>query len=225
MKLFKLLFASTLLVTTMAQADILEDMDSLGGNDVLLEKANALQPDKQVSVVQNRIVDRRFRHEFSPELNYVVGGDAYVQTTNVGLSYNFHITPKFSVGAKYFYSFNELKDEGQNVIDNSGYIPDMDWPKHTYLGMLSYYPFYGKFKFFGNNVVHFDFYMTGGAGQVVLKSGSTMTYAGGGGIGLWLSKHLTSRFEVLYQRYNSARLTGDKTMNVVSLGLSVGYML
>ncbi|MEM7646476.1 MAG: hypothetical protein AAF203_06180 [Pseudomonadota bacterium] len=67
---------STLFFAQAAFADIMKDFDSLGGNDVLINRAKVLQPDKNVKVVQNRTVDRRWRNEFSAGYSNVMGGEA-----------------------------------------------------------------------------------------------------------------------------------------------------
>lgn len=236
MKQFFLL-ATLILSVQPSFADILKDFDSLGGNDVLLEKAQAIQPETRIEVVQDRVVKRRFRHEFSPEANSVIGGDAYLKTNNVGINYQFHINAKWSIGLKYNYAFNSLTAEGDAVINelseltkdkNSdiAFIPEIDWPKQSYMGVVNWYPVYGKVNLHDLGVVHFDVYMLGGYGQVDLKSGNNQTtWTAGGGVGFWLSQHLTTRFEMRYQTYTTKRFTGEKAMDLTVAGFSLGYML
>ncbi|MBX9768540.1 MAG: hypothetical protein K2X47_14800, partial [Bdellovibrionales bacterium] len=96
MNLF-LILALALAGSVNASADdgILEDFDSLGGNDVLLERARSLNPTSTVSIVQERVVDRRMRFEISPEIGRTLGGDSYQTTHRFGGNLNFHITPKW----------------------------------------------------------------------------------------------------------------------------------
>lgn len=208
-----------------AQADIMEDFDSLGGNNILLDKAKSLEPDKDIQIVQNRVVRRENRHELSPEASMVLGGDSYLSTNFTGLSYNYHLNPRWSLGARYGYASNRLRSEGKNLIDQMGFIPDLDWPEHLVMGHLTYYPFYGKFSFFNSGIVHFDFYATLGAGNMITKTDSSMTYTGGVGIGLWISQHLTSRIEFRYQNYESQRKTGSSSLDLTVATFSLGYMI
>lgn len=208
-----------------AKADIMEDFDSLGGNDVLLEKAQALNPETKIEIVQGRIVDRNFRHELFPEYGNVLGGDAYLNSQYLGVNYNFHINPRWSVGLKFNNYMNELGSEGKNLIKQFGYIPEMDWPKQSYMGVFNYYPMYGKFSFFGKGIVHFDFYLLAGYGNIELKSGGSPALTAGGGIGFWFSQHLTSRLEVRYLNYTSQRFTGSADMKLTVANFSVGYLL
>lgn len=209
---------------------LMKDFDSLGGNDVLLEKAKALNPEAQIRIVQDRVVVRRNRAEFAPEFSSVLGGDAYNKTTNLGMNLQYHITPQWSVGLKYNYSFNQLRPEGENLlsdvsIDGKARIPDIDHPKQEALVLVNWYPIYGKMNLYELGVVHFDIYAIAGAGQVELKSGMTPSYTGGAGLGLWVSQHVTTRFELRYEGYTAKRFNGDAMMNTTVAGVQVGYLL
>jgi outer membrane immunogenic protein len=210
--------------------DLLKDFDTLGGNDVLLEKAQALNPEAQIRIVQDRVVTRRNRFEFAPEFSSVLGGDAYNKTSNLGLNVNYHITPQWSVALKYTYSFNTLRPEGENLltdvsVDGKARIPDIDYPKQSGMLVVNWYPIYGKMNLYELGVVHFDIYAIGGAGQVELKSGYATNYTGGAGLGLWVSQHLTTRFELRYEGYTAKRFNGDTNMNTTVAGVQVGYLL
>lgn len=213
-----------------AHADILQDFDTLGGNDVLLDKARALQPEMSVGVVQSRIVNRKRRLELSPEYSNVLGGDAYNNTQNIGFNAHYHFTPQWSVGVKYNYSMNELRPEGEHLIKDSTtlgktLVPEIDYPKQQYMALVNWYPIYGKMNLYDLGVSHFDIYALAGVGQVQLKSGDASTWTAGGGLGLWLSQHLSTRLELRHQSYTAKRYTGDVNMNVTVAGVQVGYLL
>ncbi len=231
-KLFKKI-AFTLIAVAGLQAeaaDLLQDFDTLGGNDVLLEKAKALNPDAQIRVVQDRVVNRRRRVEFSPEFLAVLGGDAYNSTQSLGLNLHYHFTPQWSMGLKYSYAFNKLRPEGEYLIadtsvDGKARIPEIDWPKQEAMVLLNWYPIYGKMNLYDLGVAHFDIYAVVGGGQVELKSGPTTSYTAGGGIGFWVSQHLSTRFELRYQGYSAKRFSGETAMNTTVGGIQIGYML
>ena len=65
--------------STARAADLMKDFDSIGGNDALLDRAKALNPEERVRVVQDRIVTRRNRVEIAPEYSNVVAGDSLIQ--------------------------------------------------------------------------------------------------------------------------------------------------
>lgn len=213
-----------------ASAGVMEDFDSLGGNDVLMEKAKALEPDSQVSVVQDRVVSRSRRFEVAPEFGSVLGGDSYLQTRSYGVNAHFHINPHWSVGVKYMSMTNELSPEGKNLIADSGVlgkniVPDMDYPMDQTMAVVNFYPVYGKLNIFNKAIAHFDVYGLLGAGNISLRSGSTSTWTAGGGVGFWISQHLTTRLEMRYQNYETQRSNGSDSMDLTVASLQVGYLL
>lgn len=216
--------------TEKTNSGLLKDFDTLGGNDVLLDKARALNPDSSISIVQDRVVSRRKRLELSPEVATVLGGDAYNSTTMFAMNAHYHLTPRWSVGAKYAYNTNRLRDEGRYLINDTavsgaGQIPDIDYPKSEISALVNWYPIYGKMNLYDLGVAHFDVYALGGVGQITLNSGGTMTYTAGGGIGLWWSQHLTTRAELRYQTYEAQRYDGSTRMNLTVAGIQIGYLL
>lgn len=217
--------------------DLAADFDSLGGNKTLLERAQALEPEMNVSIVQERVVSRRNRVEIAPEFSGTYGGDTYNRTRSLGLNLHYHFTPRWSVGVKYNHSFNKLTAEGEAMMresyedfknnpenPNVAY-PDIDYPKSETLALVNWYPFYGKLNLLEKGILHFDLYMLGGYGQVQLSSGATSTYTGGGGVGFWFTQHFSSRLEMRYQSYKARYLNGEKSMDMAIASIQMGWML
>lgn len=245
MKNLKLIFVA-LLIGSAAQAapapaqapapakevgDVMSDFDKLGGNEVLLEKAKALQPETQVTIVQDRLVKRNIRFEFMPEFIAVVGGDPYTETKGIGLSTQFHINPHLSFGVKYSQFGNKLSKEAENMISGTSnalgraIVPDIDYASDQVLGVVNFYPFYGKMNVF-NRIAHFDVYALLGGGNTTLASGAKRTLTGGGGVGFWITNHFTARWELRYQTYKSQLKTGeDLDMNLTVSSLQFGWLL
>ncbi len=227
----QIVLSSIFICGLQAQAEIMQDFDSLGGNNVLLEKVKDMNPDTKVSVVQERIVNRRNRVEISPEFASVVGGDAYTATRNYGINLNYHITPHWSLGLKYEKSYNKLTSEGNNLIDQAKstgapVIPDIDYVNETRMALVNWYPIYGKMNLYDLGIVHFDIYAIGGYGQIsLLQSGTKPTYTAGAGFGMWFSQHLTSRLEARYQTYQATRHDEPQNMGVTILSFQMGYLL
>lgn len=211
-------------------AGVMEDFDGLGENKDLFDKAKALHPEMNVTVVQPRIVDRRNRLELAPEIDNLAGGDAYSKTYGYGLNAYYHITPHWSLGAKYTYYTNKFTNEAENLVnggtpDGAPIVPSIDYPKNSLMGSIAFYPIYGKFNFLGMGITHFDVYATAGGGSIRLNSGSTGIWTGGVGVGFWWSQHLTTRLEARYQSYTAQRLDGPTKIQNTVFGLQVGYLL
>lgn len=233
----KIVFSSFVLVSTVQLAlanDITKKMDGLGGNKELIKKARALDPDNKIRVVQNRTVDRNWRFELGVNYSAIGGGDPYLSTQSVGGNFDLHINPMWSVGARYSDFSNQLNTEGERVFKDaaereasgSPYIkPDVDYMKNSTLGVISFYPVYGKLNMFDMGVTQFDLYILGGYGQVQLESGSSSTWTAGGGAGLWLSQHFSSRLEVRYQNYQDQIYSGARDMDLVVTTFTIGFIL
>jgi len=173
-------------------------------------------------------VDRHLRLEASLAYSFLAGGDPHVNSSVLGLDLDFHITPRWSIGARYGRFDNDLSKEGQRVVDNAnaaGQTPDLrDFGKDYYLGTVTYYPLYGKINFFNVNVTQFDIYVTAGYGRINLDlSGFNNLFTAGGGAGFWITDRISARFEIRYQTYmdivgNNQERRIDQTVFTGKLG-------
>ncbi len=229
------IFASVLTVVGVTTANAASDFDSLGANEGIVKRARALNTKQQVRIVQKRAVDRDLRLELGIAYGGVAGGNSYLNSQPLMGALDFHITPRFSVGFRYAQYANQLSKEGQSQFEiardaqRSGQldytIPEIDLPKSSMMGMISYYPMYGKLNFFDLSVVQFDLYLTGGYGQMDLKSGSSSTWTAGGGVGFWWNQYLSSRFEIRHQAYQDKVYTGTRDVGMMIGTFGIGLLL
>lgn len=229
-----LAFAALIAVEAQA-ASVSSDMSSLGSNKEISERANRLESRTRVAIVQNRAVDRRLRLELGVNYGPVAAGDSYLRTQVAGFAADFHIVPQFSLGVRYAQSFNALTSEGKNQFalaqdaktrGSVDYrVPDIDYPESSVIGVATWYMMYGKMNVFDLKTVQFDLYSLAGAGSQKLASGDTPTYTAGGGIGLWLNNHLTSRFEMRWQGYQDKVYTGTRDLNLIIANFGIGVLL
>lgn len=208
-----------------------QQLGSLGDNQEIIEKARALQPNNTMKIVQRRQVDRDLRLELGLSYGYVAGGDTYITTQNLGANLDFHITPRWSIGARYIDNRNSLTPEGQRIFDaaaakQSGVsVPDVDFPLSTYMAVVNFYPVYGKVSWFESSVSQFDLYLLAGAGQVKLTSGTSAVYTAGVGMGVWWNSWFTSRFEARYQNYKDKVYTGERSIDALVMNVGIGFLL
>ncbi|MBX9767006.1 MAG: outer membrane beta-barrel domain-containing protein, partial [Bdellovibrionales bacterium] len=217
------------------RVNLSQDFDSLAENKDIVERAQALHTERKVQVVQNRLVDRNLRLELDLSYGPQGGGDSYIMTQNFGGQVNFHLTPRWSVGLRYYRAYNSLTAEGTQVYDNAQAIynqygtqytvPQVDAPQDNGLFVVNWYPFYGKLALFDKGVAHFDVYALAGYGKMSLQSGVSDSIAGGGGVGLWWTQHFTSRIEVTYQSYRDLIGTLNRQQGAIQGIVSVGLML
>ena len=220
-------------------SSVSQDMDSLGANQELLLKARAMDPGNRVRVVQNRQVDRNLRLELGLNYGVVAGGDSYLNTNNLGGQLEFHVNPRWSVGARYYNSANSLTAEGQRAHNlatsrasegEQWAVPEVSYAKNTYFGTVSFYPIYGKMNLFDWAISQFDLYVTAGYGRVDLASykglsSSAPTWTAGTGFGLWLTSWMSSRMEVRYQTYEDKLSSGSRSLDLMVVSGSIGFLL
>ena len=77
-----------------AQTDWTQDMNNLGGNDQIIQRAQAIHSAQRVRVVQNRTVNRRMRLELGGQFGGAAGGDSYLSVRDAGAFAEFHISPR-----------------------------------------------------------------------------------------------------------------------------------
>jgi outer membrane beta-barrel protein len=236
----KLIFSILLLSVAATAAENTStdaEFDSLGGNKIFLEKAQALQPEQKMTIVQNRTVSLDKRFEIAPEFSGTFGGDTYSRTRSFGLNAMFHMNSHWALGAKYNYAFNTLTPEGQARVDqaNADYqknpeapsvsYPQLDYPKSEMMALFNWSPIYGKLNLFDASVAHFDAYLVAGYGQVQLSSGTTPTYTGGLGLGFWLTPHFSTRVEMRYQNYKAQYFQTEKSLDLAVASVQMGWLL
>lgn len=240
----KLLFTNQIktavLLTVLAfgsAAQAQSDFDSLGSNEGILKRARALNTAQQVRIVQKRSVDRDYRFEIGAAYGGSAGGNSYLNTQPITGMLEFHVTPRFSVGGRYSQYASQLTKEGQSQVDNARAlkdagqtnfsISDIDVPKSSIMGTISYYPMYGKVNFFDLTVVQFDFYFLAGYGQMTMNSGTSDTWTAGGGVGFWWNKYVSSRLEIRQQGYQDRvgpignTVTRDVGLTIGTLGIGI----
>ena len=219
-------------------SSVSQDMDSLGANQELLLKARAMDPGNRVRVVQNRLVDRNMRLELGLNYGMVAGGDSYLNTNNLGGQLEFHVNPRWSVGARYYNSANSLTPEGKRMhnealtraSEQDQYtVADVSYAKNTYFGTVSFYPIYGKMNLFDWAISQFDMYILAGYGQVQLANRhlntTAPTWTAGTGFGVWLTSWLSSRLEVRYQNYEDKISSGTRNLDLMVVTGSIGFLL
>lgn len=231
-----LLFVST----NASAASVSGDLESLGSNKQVVERASLLENRTRIGIVQGRAVDRNTRFELGASFGPSMLGDPYLATQNAAVRGDFHINPRWSLGLQYTRNLNALTSEGKRRFDQARNdqlttgtysVPQVVYPEESVLASLNWYFMYGKVNLFDVRVVQFDMYAIAGFGQMKLSTDirdTTLTkwtnlFTGGLGLGFWFSQHVSSRVEVRYQGYEDSVHTGTRAINqaVATVGLGV----
>jgi len=214
---------------------VASELDRLGSNEAIVKRAKTMSTSGKIEIVQKRAVDRHLRFELGGSLGQVAGGNSYLSTTRVTGSLDFHINPRWSLGARYTAFGNRLTDEGDAQFRSArerqasgqfdSTVPEIDFPSSSWLITTSFYPMYGKLNLFNMSVVQFDVYALAGAGQINLRSGTTGTWSAGGGVGVWWNNWFSSRFEIRHQQYSDLVQTGRRDVGMLVGSFGIGILL
>ena len=226
-------------VASHAFAQTSSEMESLGSNKDVKQRASNLESRSRIGIVQGRTVKRDNRLELGANYGGNAYGDSYLLTQSMGAQVDYHINTTFSLGVRYTKAFNNLTPEGQQVYSQAQAnptnfnIPQIAYPDQTVMAVVNWYMMYGKINFFDARVVQFDIYSLAGYGQVQMDSSlngqSTSswenTWTAGGGIAFWLTQHISSRFELRYQSYANPSYSGSNNLNLIVANLGIGVLL
>jgi outer membrane beta-barrel protein len=170
--------------------------------------------------VKERLVQKTNRHELGVRGGQYVS-DLFDATSVLGLFYAYHLTEDFSVEASGAYT--HITSTGEPELERVfSVLGDPHRRSFLFFANLEWAPLHAKLQT-GGSLVHFDVYLTGGAGVVdsVLSSG----VAGDGGLGfmVFLGRAAALRMEVRDHVYRQQLLTRKLLVNDVTatVGLSV----
>jgi outer membrane beta-barrel protein len=170
--------------------------------------------------VKDRLVQKTNRHELGLRGGQYVS-DLFDATTVVGAYYAYHLTEDFAVEASGAYT--RVTSTGEPELERVfSVLGDPNRRAMLFFANLEWAPLHGKLQT-GGSLVHFDLYLTAGAGVVdsVLSSG----VAGDAGLGfmVFLGRAVALRFEVRDHVYRQQLLTRKMLVNDVAatVGLSV----
>jgi outer membrane beta-barrel protein len=170
--------------------------------------------------VKERLVQKTNRHELGIRGGQYVS-DLFDATSVIGAFYTYHLTEDFAVEASG--ALTRVTSTGEPELERVfSVLGDPDRRAMLFFANLEWAPLHAKMQA-GGSLVHFDVYLTGGAGVVdsVLSSG----VAGDGGLGfmVFLGRAAALRLEVRDHLYRQQLLTRKLLVNDVAatVGLSV----
>lgn len=155
---------------------------------------------KSLRVVQNRTFSKTHRLELGL-LGGITSSDPFLAIYHTGAKLGFYITEGFQIhvlGLTYLTSPNAAAKALSDLRTGANTNP----PSLFYGGGIEYSPIYGKISLFGKSIIHFDLYLTAGAGMTKTNSGSYMTGYGGIGQLFFITKSIGIRTEYKMTLYN-----------------------
>jgi outer membrane beta-barrel protein len=179
-----------------------------------------LEAKRRKRSVKERLVQKTNRHELGVRGGQYVS-DLFDATSVLGAFYAYHLTEDFSVEASG--AITKVTSTGEPELERVfSVLGDPNRRALLFFANLEWAPLHAKLQS-GASIVHFDVYLTGGAGVVdsVLSSG----VAGDAGLGfmVFLGRAAALRMEVRDHIYRQQLLSRKLLVNDVAatVGLSV----
>lgn len=182
-------------------------------------------PKRKVHVLEQRPVIQALRVELTPMFGYTLNEVMY-NYLQVSGTLRFHITDEIAVGGSYGRYFADTSSTFDLVQEEFQLFPEKSLIEWYAGGEVSYTPLYGKFILFGSWIVHWNAFLTAGAG--VTKTGQDkLHFTGMVGVGsrIFLTRWLTLHMELRDHIYSEQFKGGDEIINNLVLHAGFGVFI
>lgn len=207
---------------------------AFAAEDAMVKNLEALSiPDNQISptisktklfVLNERYSSLSNRHEVTLMGGNNFSADSHLIQRQGGLTYRYHINPKWSLGLRHTEYDTRLSSAGQRLLDESAILPDTDYAKDSNEVFGNYNLFYGKMRMSQKTVIYFDQYVALGAGKINLASGSTNLAVADLGVAFWIGKQMSARIGLRNEFYKQETRAGNKNVYNADGYLEFGYL-
>jgi outer membrane beta-barrel protein len=188
------------------------------------ELKNELVGGRHYRGVEDRLFQKAFRHELSVMGGYYESG-LYSAFPVIGGAYTFHFSEDLALEASFQYTrFRSLVTDAYELrYPTISIESNTDNPARLYFGHLIYTFAYGKLRWFGGGITHFDFNLAIGAGVTDDTTAQGVTGSAGLGLKLFFGKWFALRWDVRDHLLQEVIVGDHFLVNdvIATLGLSV----
>ncbi|HEY5146534.1 MAG TPA: outer membrane beta-barrel domain-containing protein [Polyangiaceae bacterium] len=174
--------------------------------------------------VEERLFTKAFRHELSA-MGGLYAGDLYSSSWVVGGAYTFHFSEDLGLEASVeFTRFRSaVTDAYERRYPEIQVLDNPDKPGRLYFGHLVWSFAYGKLRWMGDGISHFDFNLAVGGGVTDDSTSIGATGSAGLGTKFYFGKWFAVRFDARDHVLREVLVGDEHLVNdfVVTLGASV----
>ncbi len=175
-------------------------------------------------VLNNRYSSLTNRHETTFFGSNNFNTESHMESRQAGLTYRYHINPKWSLGLRHTEYYNQLTAAGEKLLSEKQIAPDSDFAKSSNEIFANYNLLYGKMRMTQKTVVYFDQYIALGAGKIDLDNGSQNMGIADIGVALWIGGNMSARFGLKNEFYKQETRNGTKDIHNANGYLELGYL-
>lgn len=179
---------------------------------------------ERIYSVQGRATPLALRPELTVSLAQNFSGSEFLDSNQWSVDGYFHITDRWAVAAGYSQVSNKFTKSANNLLNLSGYLPDLDYAKSRSELRAVYNVFYGKFRFSRSQSMSFDNYVSLGAAMNDLRSGQVTGPVADVGFAFFFPHDISLRAGIKDYYYKENRTLSQGYSHNVHGYLQTGYL-
>ncbi len=179
---------------------------------------------ERIYAVQGRATPLAMRPELTVAMAQNFSGSGFLETSQWTVEGIFHFSDRWAMAAAYSQVSNKFTKAANNLLNTSGYLPDVDYAKSRMEARALYNVFYGKFRFSRSQSMSFDNYLGLGAVQNDLRSGQALGAVAEVGFAFFFPKDISVRVGVKDYFYKENRTLSQGYAHNVHGYLQTGYL-
>lgn len=165
------------------------------------EKYWARGNETEMGVVQNRLYPKKQRFELGLGFGNL-SGDPFLSVLRYGVSLGYHFNEFISLHGMYWGMSVKPSSALTELENQSGYTANTNNPQNFIGGEARASILYGKLSLVGSAILYFDSFFSLGAGLMKTETGSNITFTGGIGQQIHITRTFSLNVDYKVAYYN-----------------------
>jgi outer membrane immunogenic protein len=188
---------------------------SLEGNLKTLDLSDTATPksiaNEKFYAIQSRNYPLKYRTEVGIGYGYNLSGNSFLRSDQLTFAVQFHFNDSWSLAIARSQVYNEFSSTADNMVNESGVLPEVAFLKSRNEIRAEYNLFYGKFRFTKDQALYFDQYLGLGAAQNELNTGTKTGPVADAGFVFWIGKRASLRAGLKDYYYEETTSRGSES--------------
>lgn len=220
-RLAAMAFAGSVLIGG-AQAHAADEEDTPSIEEEVSQTGNRLTLDDRIRAVSRKVFLKEGRFELSPFGGMTIN-DAFVRRWLAGGRLTYHIAENFAVDVGGGYNLVDEKLNPIRVAAGEGFVTSAARVQGLADISGTFSPAYGKIALMSEWILHYDLFVTGGAGAVFDASGVHPALQLGAGARFYMNRWMVLRVDLRDYIYPQDRSGIAVNKNLMFLNVGIGF--
>lgn len=179
---------------------------------------------ERIYAVQSRVTPLSHRPEVTVSMAQNFSGSGFLDSNQWGVEALYHFNDRWGAAAGYSQVSNKFTKSANNLLNSSGYLPDVDYAKSRMEARALFNVFYGKFRFSRTQAMSFDNYIGLGVAGNTLRSGQAAGPVAEAGFAFFFPHDVSIRIGMKDYYYRENRTLSQGYTHNVHGYLQTGYL-